>query len=90
MYESDLVSVVIPTRGRTGTLRRSVESVLKQTHSFVEVIVVNDNDKDSPFNQQVKSVVDSFCDPRVKFLLQNKHINGAAARNCRPGPSSPS
>ena len=41
------VSVVIPTFKRVDTLDRAVESVLKQTYSNIEIIVVDDNNPDT-------------------------------------------
>ena len=40
---SDLVSVIIPTYKRPTTLDRAINSILGQTYSNVEIIVVDDN-----------------------------------------------
>lgn len=81
MYITDLVSIVIPTRGRTDTLGRALKSILNQTYRNIEIIVVNDNDPDSATNNDVKEIIESLNDSRVKLVYQQKHINGAAARN---------
>jgi hypothetical protein len=36
----DLVSVIIPTHDRPTMLREAVDSVLAQTHSHIEIIIV--------------------------------------------------
>ena len=40
---SDCVSVIITTYKGAKTLRRAINSVLRQTYPFLEVIVVDDN-----------------------------------------------
>lgn len=77
-----LVSCVIPTYKRCDTLIRAVNSVLNQTYPSVEVIVVNDNEPDDEFTVQVKKALESFSgDSRVRLIMQDRHVNGAKARN---------
>ena len=76
-----LVSVVIPTYKRSEMLPRAVKSVLDQTYSNVEVIVVNDNDPDDEFTAATKKQLEAITDKRVRFVQQDKHLNGSAARN---------
>lgn len=76
-----LVSVIIPTYKRSDKLPRAVRSVLNQTYSNVEVLVVSDNEPDDEFTQQAAEIVASFNDSRVKLVKQEHHKNGAAARN---------
>lgn len=81
-YVKDLVSVVIPTYRRSDMLTRAIDSVLGQTYTNVECIVVNDNivgDEHSLVLYENLKVYEN--DPRFRFLEQEKHINGAAARN---------
>ncbi|MBR5416385.1 MAG: glycosyltransferase family 2 protein [Thermoguttaceae bacterium] len=80
-YITGLVSVVIPTRGRSNTLVRSVQSVLKQTYTNLEVLIVDDNDGGSELSDWIKHLINDFADTRVKLVQQMCHINGAAARN---------
>lgn len=80
-YIDGLVSVIIPTRGRSDTLHRAITSALNQTYSFIEVLVVDDNDKGSENANIVKRIIENFSDERLSLITQDRHINGAAARN---------
>ena len=90
MKKKPLVSVVIPSYNRSHfLLTRSIPSVLKQTLDNWELIVVGDG----PPDKQLRNVVTSFNDPRIKYLeiertnyenLSNEsfwNCAGAAARN---------
>ena len=82
MYETGLVSVVIPTYKRSDMLERAIESVRNQTYNNLEILVVNDNiegDEHSVLLEQ--RMLKYASDKRVILVRQSKHINGAAARN---------
>lgn len=77
-----LVSVIIPTYKSRGGLRRSIDSVLKQTYQNIEIIVVDDNNPDTPERKQTEELMAAYKDnPRVKYLKHEVNKNGAAARN---------
>ena len=76
-----LVSIIIPTYKRADMLHRAIASALEQTYKNVEVLVVSDNEPDDDFTEKAQRTVDSFKDPRVQLITQEKHVNGAVARN---------
>lgn len=80
-YKKGLVSVVIPTYGRSETLERAIRSVKNQTYSNVEVLVVDDNEPGSEYSQSAARIVGEFDCDKVRLVTQLRHINGAAARN---------
>lgn len=81
-YKKDLVSVIIPTYRRSEMLNRAITSVLKQTHKEVEVIVVNDNvSRTDEYSLALYKEIASINNEKVILVEQEKHINGAAARN---------
>jgi glycosyltransferase involved in cell wall biosynthesis len=70
------VSVVLPTRNRSSLLPTAIRSVLAQTFSDLELIVVDDaSDDDTP------RVTGGFTDPRVRILRRERPGGGAQARN---------
>lgn len=70
----DMVSVVVPTYNRANVVRASIESVLRQTHANVEVVVVDDGSKDD-----TQRVVEGYGAP-VRYLYQ-ANSGVSAARN---------
>jgi len=79
MYENSirpLVSVVIPTYNHGRYLGRAMQSVLDQTYTNWEAIVIDNHSTDN-----TDEIVASFADPRIRYL--KIHNNGviAASRN---------
>lgn len=81
-YIKGLVSVVIPTYKRSEMLKRAIDSVLEQSYNNVECIVVNDNTPGDEFSQILYKLIEEYKnDNRFRFIEQEVHKNGAAARN---------
>ena len=80
-YIPGLVSVIIPTYKRATMLERAIDSVLNQTYSDIELLIVNDNVKGDQFSIELYALLDSIDDERIRLVEQDAHINGAAARN---------
>lgn len=81
-YIEGLLSVVIPTYRRSDMLYRAVDSVLQQTYRDVECIVVNDNNPGDEYSQVLYRQLEKYKENvHFHFIEQEKHINGAAARN---------
>lgn len=72
------VSVVIPVCDREKELRRSVQSVLAQSYSDFEVIVVENNSRDP---SSLRKVVEDVGDERVRFYSLPDCDNANVARN---------
>jgi glycosyltransferase involved in cell wall biosynthesis len=70
------VSVIIPTHDRAVLVRRAVDSVLCQTYSSIEVIVVIDGPSAS-----TQAVLASIADPRLIILALPEQVGGSNARN---------
>jgi glycosyltransferase involved in cell wall biosynthesis len=69
-----LVSVIIPTYDRSSVIGRTIENVLQQTYSNLEVIVVDDGSTDD-----THSVLNSYGE-RIQWIAQ-ENAGPAAARN---------
>ncbi len=73
-----LVSVVMPVFNAQETLRRSIDSVLQQTYTALELIVVDDASGDDS-----SRIIDEYADrdARVRVHRQEANAGVAAARN---------
>lgn len=69
------ISVVIPTHNRPELLSRAIDSVLNQTHSVDEVIVVDDTNSIG-----TQDLVSSYNEPRIKFYA-NPNNGASSSRN---------
>ncbi|MEP0917140.1 glycosyltransferase [Leptolyngbya sp. DQ-M1] len=69
------ISVIIPAFNSEKTVQETIRSVLNQTFTDFEVIVVDDGSKDSTLN-----VVSSVTDPRVK-VFSYKNAGVSTSRN---------
>lgn len=79
MESNILVSVVIPTYGRTSFLEEAIESVVNQTYSNIEIIVCDDNSHFPNVRKQVKSIVSKY--PKCKLIENENNLGGALNRN---------
>ena len=75
--DSPLVSVVLPVRNRGDVVAEALSSVLRQTYTEIEVIVVDDGCTDTSMDE-VRKIVD----PRVRIVLNDGPHSAASARNC--------
>lgn len=76
MNKNTLVSVIIPTYNRARWLKVAVESVLKQTYPYFELLILdNFSTDDTP------ELVASYNDPRIKYLRHQCNIGGWANWN---------
>jgi glycosyltransferase involved in cell wall biosynthesis len=76
MTEPPAVSVILPTYNRANVLDRAIESVLDQTYSDFELLVVDDDSSDNTVE-----LINSFCDPRITLIEHDENRGPAAARN---------
>ena len=76
MTHTPKVTVVIVTYNRAGLLPRAVLSVLAQTYTDYEVIIVDDCSSDN-----TQDVIAAFDDPRIRSFKHERNRGQSAARN---------
>lgn len=76
MNDYGLVSVIIPTYNRAKTIERSINSVLVQDYTHIEVIVVDDYSDDD-----TEKIVCGIKDERVRYIKLENNSGACVARN---------
>ena len=74
---SDLVSIIMPSYNTAKYILESIESVLKQTYTNWELIIVDDCSTDN-----TDEVIATFlCDDRIRYIKNEKNSGAAVSRN---------
>lgn len=76
-YQDNMVSVVIPTHNRKNFIGETVDSVLAQTYTDLEVVVVDDGSTDGTGDYMRARYA---SEPRVRYIWQ-ENAERSAARN---------
>lgn len=71
-----LVSVIIPAYNSERYIERALRSVLRQTYTNTEIIVIDDGSKD-----RTAQVVRGLGDPRIVYIYQENRSQGPARNN---------
>lgn len=77
-----LVSIIIPVYNAEKYIGKTLESVLNQTYSNFEVIIIDDCGTDNSMN-----VVRKYADERFKIIVNNRNSGIAYSRNLAIGIS---
>ncbi|MGL4803098.1 MAG: glycosyltransferase family 2 protein [Cetobacterium sp.] len=72
----ELVSIIMPNYNSEKFIKESIESVLNQTYSNLELIIIDDNSKDLSL-KKIKEIEDS----RIKLIKLKINQGAAIARN---------
>lgn len=71
-----LVSIIMPTYNTGNYIGKAIESVLAQTFTGFELVIVNDGSTDN-----TKEIVQSFGDDRIRYFELDKNCGRGFARN---------
>ena len=74
--DQPLVSIVLPTYKRAHLLAQAIRSVLAQTYTNLELIIVDDNSPDD-----TAAVVQSFDDARIRYVKNDPNLKLPRALN---------
>ena len=62
--DSNLISVILPTHNRANLLSQAIDSVLNQSYSNLELIIIDDASTDNTSN-----LVKSYSDKRIRYII---------------------
>ncbi len=79
MKKSPLISIILTTYNRRDLLPYAIQSVLDQTYTNYEIIVVND------FGEDVWDIIQSFNSEKIKYLCNIKNSGPSFSRNTAIG-----
>ena len=70
------VSIVLPTYNGAKYIRKSIDSCLAQTHSNLELIIVDDASTD-----ETPQIINSYSDKRIKYVRHSRNLKLPGALN---------
>lgn len=73
---TELVSVVMPVYNGEKYLKSSIESILRQSYTNLELVIVNDGSTDNSVN-----IIESFNDSRIKLFHNSSNSGLAVTQN---------
>ena len=74
--ENDLVSVIMPSYNTASYIEETVRSVLNQTYTNWELIIVDDCSTDN-----TDEILDKISDDRIRIYKNKKNAGAAVSRN---------
>lgn len=78
---SAMVSVIMTTYNNSNTIIKSLESILNQSYSNIEIIIVNDASTDDTYNKLKKYLASDVNINKVKVVNNKVNIGAYASRN---------
>ena len=76
VHNKPLVSIVMPTYNRAHVLPYAIRSILRQTYTALELIIVDDNSTDN-----TRDVIESFKDERIRYIRNESNLKLPKALN---------
>lgn len=73
---NELVSIIMPSYNSAKFVRETIESVLLQTYTNWELIIVDDCSDDN-----TDEIIAGFCDKRIHYLKNERNSGAAVSRN---------
>ena len=67
-----MITVITPTYNRAQYLGQAVDSVMAQTYTDWELLVVDDNKPDSEARKATAEVMSHYHDPRIHYIQNEK------------------
>lgn len=83
MGKKELVSIIVPTYKRSNMLLRTLESLLKQSYKEIEIIVIDDNGKDTLEGIRTEKIMKKFIkiNKKIKYFQNESNLGACKSRN---------
>lgn len=80
--EEEKVSIIITTYNGENSILNAVNSCLEQSYSNIEIIVVDDNGKESNSQKNTEKILSEYINNKlIKYIPQEINRNASVARN---------
>lgn len=76
-----MISVIIPLYNKKATIRRTIDSILGQTHKDFEIIIVDDGSTDGSLSVIPRLMRDPAAKDKIKLFSESGHHGAGWARN---------
>ena len=77
-----LISCIITTYNRPiEVLKRAIDSVINQTYSNIELLVVNDYPENIELSNNIYKLIKSYNNKSIKYIVLEKNSGACFARN---------
>lgn len=80
-YVNNLVSIIMPTYNNVETVKNSVLSIINQTYKNWELIIIDDNGKQSKTHKEIERLIYTLNEGRIIYLVNEKNMGSAKSRN---------
>ena len=74
--DNQKVSIISPVYNSERFIRQTIDSVLQQSYTDFEFIIIDDNSQDSS-----SDIIDSYKDKRINIIRLKENVGAGAARN---------
>ena len=74
--QNPFFSIILPTYNRAHMIGKAIESVLAQTYTNWELLIIDDGSTDN-----TKQVIETYTDNRIRYLYQQNAERSAARNN---------
>ena len=76
-----MITVITPTYNRADYIGNAIDSVLAQTCSDLELIIVDDNANNAEARKETENIVKTYKDNRIRYVQNEENLGGAESRN---------
>lgn len=82
MNDEKLVSVIITTyKRRAEIVKRAIDSVLNQSYTNIELLIIDDSPNDYEYRNEVKATIENIADNRINYIQHEYNRGACVARN---------
>ena len=76
IFNKDLISIIMPLYNKEEFIKNTINSILEQTYTNFELIIVDDNSTDNS-----KEIIEKINDKRIKLIKLKENMGVSHARN---------